>query len=133
METKYYLETFPGRYAPLAQSRAAAVAETQAVVEKARDLLGGVHAFTLGYEKRLKLGPWYASEGDGVYAHLRFILDRGLVLDALRTSLLEVSGEVALRREAFLEITGAKEGRIAFCLHFTGAERKGTFREGRFR
>ena len=132
METKYYLEVFPGRYAALAQHCAAAEPETQAVVEKTRDLLGTYRVCTVGYEKRLKLGPWYVSEGDGVYDHLRFILNRGLVMDALRTALLEVSGDKALRKEAFLEITGAKEGKIAFCLHFTGRQKQGIFRQGRF-
>ena len=132
METKYYLEVFPGNYAALAQVCSAAVAESKAVVEKTRDLLGGIRVCTLGYEKRLKLGPWYASEGDGVYNHLRMILEKGLVMDSLRSALVEVTGESALRREAFLEITGAKEGSVAFCLHFTGKEQKGTFREGRF-
>ena len=133
VETKYYLETFPGRYAALAQGRGAFEPEVQALVEPSRDLMGGVHAHTVGYVKRLKVGPWYVSAGDEVYAHLRWILDRGLVMDALRTSLLAVRDGSALRREACLEITGADEGRIAFCLHFTGREQEGTFTDGRFR
>lgn len=133
METKYYLETFPGRYAALAQGRGAFDPEVQAVVEPSRDLMGGVHVHTLGYVKRLKVGPWYVSRGDGVYDHLKWILDRGLVMDALRTSLLKVQGGKALRREAGIEITGADEGKIAFCLHFTGKEQEGTFTDGRFR
>lgn len=133
METKYYLELFPGRYAALAQEVAAAEPKLSAVVEPSRDLMGGFHAHVLGYEQSLAMGPWFAAPGDPVYGHLKWILDRGLVLWALRTALVEVSGEQALRREASIEITGADEGRIAFCLHFTGREQRGSFTGERFR
>ncbi len=133
VQKNYYLETLPGRYLPLEAEGAAWDPQVRAVVEKSRDLMGSLRAVTLGYENRLSLGPIYAGPGGGLYSHLRWILDRGLVMDRLRTSLLEVLPDGrALRREACIEITDAREGKLAFTLHFTGRSNRGHFREGKF-
>ncbi len=134
MQKTYYLETLPGRYLGLEAPLAAVGTETSAVVEKSRDLMGLAHAWTLGYEKKLTLGPLYAGPGEQLYAYLRGLLDRQSGPEVLGTGLLEVSGDgSALRREARIVFTGAAEGKLAFCLHFTGRERLGRWEGGRFR
>ena len=133
MQYTHYLQTLAGRYAPFLAQTAAAEPQNQAVVAHCRDVNGCRLAYTLGYEEKLVLGPWYASEGDGVYEHLKFLLEHRLTMDGLRSALLTVAPDgSALRREVCIEITGAKEGRIGFCLHFTGRQSRGRFEEGRF-
>lgn len=128
METVWYLETLPGRFAPVAMPLAAVTPQVSARRQTVRDLNGRQAVYVLGYEERLKAGPCYVSQGDALYHHLRRILEKGLILDALKTALVQVEPDGrAQRREAYLEITGADEGRIAFCLHFTGRKQSGSF------
>jgi hypothetical protein len=92
----------------------------------------------VGYEKSAAVEPYYAKAGDPLFEKLQAILDGDLVLDDLKTAVVEVklwqeqeSGFAAVKEQAYIEITsygGDTTGyQIPFNLHFTGHKTAGTF------
>ena len=113
--------------------------ELAAQVDTKRNILGETAILISGYEKTGAVEPYYAEMGSGLFERLQQIVDENLVLDQLKTDVVEVklweggSGTVypATREEAFIEVIsygGDTSGyQIPFTLHYTGSKVKGTF------
>lgn len=113
--------------------------ELQAQVDSKKNILGENSILISSYEKSASVEPYYADTDSGLFARLQAIIDGSLVLDSLKTDVVEVKlweqGEdgtfPAIREEAYIEITsygGDTTGyQIPFNLHFTGNKVKGTF------
>ncbi len=113
-----------------------------AQVDAKKNILGETSVLISGYEKTAKVEPFYAEEGSALFQRLQSILDNGLVLDALKTDVVEVKlwegGEdgtfSATREDAYIEIVnygGDTTGyQISFALHYTGNKVKGRFAVG---
>ena len=113
--------------------------ELAAQVDTKRNILGETSILISGYEKTGAVEPYYAEAGSGLFERLQKIVDENLVLDQLKTDVVEVklweggSGTVypATREEAFIEVIsygGDTSGyQIPFTLHYTGSKVKGTF------
>lgn len=113
--------------------------ELAAQVETKRNILGETSILISGYEKTGTVEPYYAEAGTGLFTRLQQIIDGNLVLDQLKTDVVEVKlweeaeGTVypAIREEVYIEVTsygGDTTGyQIPFALHFTGNKVKGTF------
>ena len=113
--------------------------EMSAQVDTKKNILGEMSVLISGYEKTGSVEPFYAEEGSGLFARLQDIIDNSLILDALKTDVVEVklwetaegTAYPAVREEAFIEVTsygGDTSGyQIPFTLHFTGKKVKGTF------
>ena len=91
-----------------------------------------------GYEKTSAVEPFYAEEGDPLFEKLQAIIDGQLVLDALKTDVVEVKlwqegegGYPAVKESAYIEVTaygGDTTGyQIPFKIHFTGEKVNGHF------
>lgn len=93
------------------------------------------------YEARRQgeVSPYYAEKGDPLFEKLQSIIDNDLVLDDLKTDIVEVklwdaqsSGAFpAVREECYIEVSsygGDTTGyQIPFNVHYTGVKTKGTF------
>ena len=114
--------------------------ELSAQVDTKKNILGQSSVLISAYEKTGAVEPYYAQSGDPLFAKLQKILDEGLVLDQLKTDVVDVklwegdeeSGEYpAIREEAYIEVTsygGDTSGyQIPFKLHYTGLKTAGTF------
>ncbi len=113
--------------------------ELSAQVETKKNILGQSSILISGYEKKASVEPYYAEAGTGLFAMLQKIIDDGLVLDELRTDVVEVKlwdntqdgVYPAIREEVFVEVNsygGDTTGyQIPFTLHYTGKREKGTF------
>lgn len=114
--------------------------ELSAQVDTKKNILGQSSVLISAYEKTGAVEPYYAQSGDPLFAKLQKILDEGLVLDQLKTDVVEVKlweGEEgttsfpAHKEDAFIEVSsygGDTTGyQIPFTLHFTGNKVKGTF------
>lgn len=113
--------------------------ELSAEVETKKNILGETSILISSYEKTASVEPFYAEKESKLFARLQKIIDEGLVLDALKTDVVEVklweaesSGAYpATKEEAYIEVTsygGDTTGyQIPFNLHFTGKKEKGTF------
>ncbi len=113
--------------------------ELSAQVESKKNILGETSILISGYEKTAAVEPFYAEAGSALFQRLQEILDKGLVLDDLKTDVVDVklwetaeSGAYpAVKEEAFIEVTsygGDTTGyQIPFTLHFTGNKVQGTF------
>ena len=113
--------------------------ELAAQVDTKKNILGETAIVISGYEKTGAVEPYYADSGTGLFEKLQAIIDGNLVLDQLKTDVVEVKlwestdGNVypAIKEEAYIEITsygGDTTGyQIPFTLHFTGHKVKGTF------
>ncbi len=113
--------------------------ELSAQVETKKNILGESTVLISGYEKTASVEPYYAESGSSLFQRLQEIIDNGLVLDQLRTDVVEVklwdstqAGVYpAIREEAYIEVSsygGDTSGyQIPFTLHFTGKRTKGTF------
>lgn len=113
--------------------------ELSAQVDTKKNILGETSILISSYEKTASVEPFYAEEGSALFARLQEIIDGGLLLDDLKTDVVEVKlweaaqGNVypATREEAYIEVTsygGDTTGyQIPFTLHFTGNKVKGTF------
>lgn len=114
--------------------------ELSAQVDKKKNILGETSVVISSYEKSGEVAPYYAESGTPLFERLQAIIDGDLVLDALKTDVVEVKlweqedqdAYPAIREEAYIEISsygGDTTGyQIPFTLHFTGAKKKGTFR-----
>lgn len=113
--------------------------ELAAEVEKKKNILGETSINISGYEKTASVEPYYAEEGSALFERLQAIIDGNLVMDALKTDVVEVKlweneGEnvySAIKEEAYIEVTsygGDTTGyQIPFTVHYTGVKVKGTF------
>ena len=113
--------------------------ELSAQVDTKKNILGETSVLISSYEKTGAVEPYYAESDSGLFTRLQAIIDGGLVLDQLKTDVVEVklwenAGEgayPAIREEAYIEVTsygGDTTGyQIPFTLHFTGNKVKGTF------
>ena len=113
--------------------------EMSATVETTKNILGQTSVVISAYEKTGSVEPYYAESGTGLFTRLQGIIDDALVLDDVKTDVVEVKlweqaeGTVypAICEQAYIEITsygGDTTGyQIPFTLHFTGEKVKGTF------
>ena len=113
--------------------------ELSAQVDKKKKILGETSVTISSYEKSGSVEPYYAEKDSKLFQRLQSILDDALVLDALKTDVVEVKlweraeGTVypAIREEAYIEITsygGDTTGyQIPFTVHYTGVKVKGSF------
>lgn len=114
-------------------------AELSAQVDTKKNILGETSVMISGYEKTGSVEPYYAEAGTGLFERLQNIIDNSLVLDSLKTAVVEVKlweeqGEgayPATMEEAFIEVKsygGDTSGyQIPFALHFTGKKTAGVF------
>ena len=114
--------------------------EMAAQVDTKKNILGETSILISSYEKTASVEPYYAESGSGLFERLQDIIDEQLVLDELKTDVVEVKlwesekeGETfpAYKEEAFIEVSsygGDTTGyQIPFTLHYTGNKVKGTF------
>lgn len=113
--------------------------ELSAQVDTKKNILGETSVLISSYEKTGSVEPFYAEKDSALFTRLQEIIDDQLVLDDLKTDVVEVklweaeeAGVYpAYKEEAFIEVTsygGDTTGyQIPFTLHFTGKKVKGTF------
>ena len=114
-------------------------AEVSAQVESKKNILGQTAVAVTGYEKTAAVEPYYAETGSALFVRLQDIIDRGLVLEDVKTDVVEVKlweqdqdgAFPAIKENAYIGITsygGDTAGyKIAFTLHFTGEKVMGKF------
>lgn len=141
IERKYlahYIEAGDGVYIRLGSDLEEYAPELSATVEKSKNILGQTSVAITGYEKSASVEPYFARKGDPLFQRLQAIIDGNLVLDELKTHVVEVklweendAGFPAVKEEAYIEITsygGDTAGyQIPFVVHYTGIKEKGTF------
>ena len=64
--------------------------EMSANVEKKSNILGETSVTINSYQKQGEVKPYYAQEGDALFEKLQAIIDGDLVLDELKTDIVEV-------------------------------------------
>ena len=113
--------------------------ELSANVEKKNNILGQTSVVIDSYQKQGEVAPYYAEKGDLLFEKLQAIIDGDLVLDDLKTDIVEVKlwGEAstgaypAVKEECYIEIVsygGDTTGyQIPFNVHYTGVKTAGTF------
>ena len=113
--------------------------ELSANVEKKNNILGQTSVVIDSYQKQGEVTPYYAEAGDPLFEKLQAIIDGDLVLDELKTDMVEVklwgegaSGSYpAVREECYIEVVsygGDTTGyQIPFNVHYTGVKTKGSF------
>ena len=113
--------------------------ELSANVEKKQNILGNTSVTIDSYQKQGEVSPYYAEKGDPLFEKLQAIIDGDLVLDALKTDIVEVKlwskdtagASPAVREECYIEVVsygGDTTGyQIPFNVHYTGVKTKGTF------
>ena len=113
--------------------------EMSAKVERVQNILGESRVLVSGYEKTAAVEGYYAERGTALFDLLQSIIDKDLVMDDVKTQVLEVKlwesapegAYPAILEEAFIEVTGyggdSKGYRIGFNLHFTGVKKWGVF------
>ena len=104
--------------------------ELTANVEKKSNILGQTSVTIDGYQKQGEVSPYYAEVGDPLFEKLQAIIDGDLVLDDLKTDIVEVKlwGETAddsypsftMRQQNRLE--RVMEGLDSFCRELTRNE-----------
>ena len=134
----HYIEAAEGVFVRLGDELEEYAPELSATVEKTKNILGQTAVAITGYEKSAAVEPYYAKVGDPLFDRLQAIIDGDLVLDALKTNIVEVKlweegegGFPAVMEEAFIEITsygGDTTGyQIPFEVHYTGIKKQGVF------
>lgn len=113
--------------------------ELAAQVDTKKNILGETSILISSYEKTGSVEPFYAEKESALFTRLQDIIDNQLVLDDLKTDVVEVKlwdeaeggAYPAIKEEAYIEVTsygGDTTGyQIPFTLHFTGVRTKGTF------
>ena len=113
--------------------------ELSANVEKKNNILGNTTVTIDSYQKQGEVSPYYAEKDDPLFTRLQAIIDGDLVLDDLKTDIVEVKlwskdtagAYPAVREECYIEIVsygGDTTGyQIPFNIHYTGVKTKGTF------
>ena len=113
--------------------------ELSANVEKKNNILGQTSVTIDSYQKQGEVAPYYAEKNDPLFEKLQEIIDGDLVLDDLKTDIVEgkLWGETAdptypaVREECYIEVVsygGDTTGyQIPFNVHYTGVKVKGKF------
>lgn len=113
--------------------------ELSANVEKKQNILGQTSVTIDSYQKQGEVSPYYAEKGDALFEKLQAIIDGDLVLDNLKTDIVEVKlwetdtsdAFPAVKEECYIEVSsygGDTTGyQIPFNVHYTGIKTKGTF------
>ena len=113
--------------------------ELSANVEKKQNILGNTSVTIDSYQKQGEVSPYYAEKGDPLFEKLQAIIDGNMVLDDLKTDIVEVklwneetsSAFPAVREECYIEVSsygGDTTGyQIPFNIHYTGVKTTGTF------
>jgi len=113
--------------------------EMSAEVESKKNILGETSILISSYEKTGAVEPYYAEKDSALFQRLQAIIDGNLVLDELKTDVVEVKlweaaeagAYPAVREEAYIEVTGyggdTTGYQIPFTLHYTGVKTAGTF------
>lgn len=113
--------------------------ELSANVEKKNNILGQTSVVIDSYQKQGEVAPYYAETGDALFEKLQAIIDGDLVLDSLKTDIVEVKlwdastdgSYPAVREECYIEVSsygGDTTGyQIPFNIHYTGVKTQGTF------
>ena len=113
--------------------------ELSANVEKKSNILGETSVTIDSYQKQGEVSPYYAEKGDPLFEKLQTIIDGDLVLDDLKTDIVEVKlwdeasagAYPAVKEECYIEVSsygGDTTGyQIPFNVHYTGVKTKGTF------
>ena len=113
--------------------------ELSAQVDTKKNILGETSVLISSYEKTAAVEPYYADKDDPLFARLQQIVDNGLVLESLKTDVVEVklwdakedNVYPAVKEEVYIEVTsygGDTTGyQIPFTLHYTGSKVAGTF------
>lgn len=113
--------------------------EMSAEVETKKNILGETSILISSYEKTGSVEPFYAEKESALFTRLQAIIDNNLVLDDLKTDVVEVklweAGDTgaypAIKEEAYIEVTGyggdTTGYQIPFTLHYTGVKTAGTF------
>lgn len=114
--------------------------EMSASVEKKQNILGQMSVTIDHYEKEGEVSPYYAEKGDVLFTKLQAIIDGDMVLDDLKTDIVEVklwdgdedgTSFPAVKEECYIEISsygGDTTGyQIPFNVHYTGVKTSGTF------
>ena len=126
-------------YEQLGKDLEAFTPELSAQVETKKNILGETSVVISGYEKTAAAEPFYAEAGSALFNKLQAIIDGNLVLDDLKTDVVEVKlweqaeadAYPAVKEEAYIEVNsygGDTTGyQIPFTVHFTGSKVKGTF------
>ena len=125
-------------YERLGQDLESFAPEMSAQVETKRNILGQSTVVISGYEKSGAVDTYYADSESGLFQRLQSIVDEDLVMDKLRTDVVEVKlwkaqeGKYeAIREEAYIAVSsygGDTTGyQIPFALHYTGKKTKGFF------
>ena len=142
IERKYlahYIKCDENTYVRLGEDLEEYAPELSAQVEKSKNILGQTAVRIVGYEKSATVEPYFAKEGDPLFEKLQAIIDGDLVLENLKTDVVEVKlwaiselgGYEAIREEAYIEVTsygGDTNGyQIPFTLHYTGKKTRGSF------
>ena len=113
--------------------------ELSANVEKKNNILGQTSITIDSYQKQGEVSPYYAEKDDPLFERLQAIIDGDLVLDDLKTDMVEVKlwdadsegSYPAVKEEVYLEVVsygGDTTGyQIPFNVHYTGVKTKGSF------
>lgn len=114
--------------------------EMSAEVETKKNILGETSVMVFGYEKTASVEPFYAEKDSALFTRLQAIIDGNLVLDDLKTDVVEVklwegkedsTSFPAIKEEAYIEVNsygGDTTGyQIPFTVHYTGVKVPGTF------
>ena len=108
-------------------------------IEKKTNSLGNETVSIDSYQTQGEVSPYYAEESDPLFEKLQAIIDGDLVLDDLKTDIVEVKlwgkdtagAYPAVREECYIEIVsygGDTTGyQIPFNVHYTGVKTRGTF------
>jgi len=107
-------------------------------VQSRLNILGQQNVIISGYRKTAAVEPYYAEKGSALYERLQQIVDDGLVMENLKTDVVEVrlwkneNGSCeAVKEEAYIEVVsygGDTTGyQIPFKLHFTGVKSYGSY------
>ncbi len=113
--------------------------ELSANVEKKNNILGQTSVTIDSYQKQGEVSPYYAEKGDPLFEKLQAIIDNDMVLDDLKTDIVEVKlwneesagAFPAVKEECYIEVSsygGDTTGyQIPFNIHYTGVKTNGTF------
>lgn len=135
----HFIQCDDGAYVRLGKDLEEYSPELSAQVEKSKNILGQTAVRIVGYEKTAAVEPYFAEQGDPLFEKLQAIIDGDLVLEALKTNVVEVKlweaaengGFQAICEEAYIEVTsygGDTQGyQIPFTVHYTGRKQPGTF------
>ncbi len=142
IERKYmahFIECGEGQYVRLGKDLEEYSPELSAQVEKTKNILGQTSVSITGYEKSAAVEPYFAEQGDPLFEKLQAIIDGSLVLEALKTNVVEVKlweadengAYPAVKEQAYIEVTSyggdAAGYQIPFTVHYTGEKVTGTF------